>query len=176
MIELKRCNYITGEATSVSFGISKIIDFFENSGKTPLFLYKKESNFQHLIHTSRIEFKNQPDFEAIITDKSNLFRVDLLIVDLWFLSNVSKVLDYKKILDSIGIDYIIITNKYHYIEGDLNVNIYKLETEYTDSNNWRFDTKYWISDLLGNSRSTMDDFVLAFKRNKKIDDIFGDEE
>jgi hypothetical protein len=173
MIDLKRCNYITGQTSAVSFGISKIIDFFENSGKTPLFLYKKDSNFHHLIHTSRIEFTNKSEFDLILTNKSNLFRVDIVIVDLWFLNNVGQVISYKKELDKLQIDYIIITNKYHYIEGDPDVNIYKIETEFTDEHNRRFDTKYLINDIVSNSKTTMDDLVLAFRRDKKINDIFG---
>lgn len=174
MIDLKRCNYITGQSNAVSFGISKIVDFFENSGKTPLFLYKKDSNFQHFIHTSRIQFQNLQDFEQLLNNKSNLFRVDLLIIDLWFLSNVSGVISYKEYLDKLNIDYIIITSKYHYVEGDTNVNIYKIESEYSDDINRRFDSRYWVNDVLSNSKTTMDDLVLAFKRDKKIDDLFGD--
>lgn len=175
MIELKRCNYITGQSNSVSFGISKILEFFELTGKTPIFLYNKDSQFQHFIHTSRIEFSNFNEFQDILSNKSNLFRVDLVICDLWHLKNVSQVLSYKQNLDKLNIDYIIITNKYHYVEGDPIVNIYKIETEYTDNSNWYSEPKYWISEIVCNSKTTMDDLVLSFKRNKKIDDIIDDD-
>lgn len=171
MIDLKRCNYITGQTSAVSFGLSKIMSFFEDSGKTPIFIYKKESTFQHLIHTSRTEFKNLQDFEDLIDKKSTLFRVDLVVVDLWFCRNVSEVLSYKDILQKLNLDFVIITNKYHYIQGDQDVNIYKIESESSDSINWKLDTKYWVSDLLTNSKTTMDDLVIAFRRDKKIDDI-----
>lgn len=172
MIDLKRCNYITGQSNVVSFGISKIIDFFENSGKTPLFLSKKESQFSSLIQTSKIEFSNIKNFEKIVSDRSNLFRVDLIVVDLWFLKNVSQVLTYKSILDKLKIDYVILTTKYHYIEGDENVSVYKLDSEFTDIKS-SFEVKYWVSDLVTKNKTSMNDLVLAFKRNRKIDDIFG---
>lgn len=175
MINLKRCNYITGQLNSVSFGLSKIVEFFEVTGRNPLFLFAKDSHFQHYIHTSRIEFSNYNVFETMISNRSNLFRVDLLICDLWHLKNVTQVLSYKSILDKLNIDYVIITNKYHYIQGDQNVNIYKIEAEYTEKNNWKSDSKYWISDLIDNSKTTMDDLVISFKRNKKIDDIIDED-
>lgn len=171
MIELKRCNYITGQINYVIFGFSKIVDFFENSGKTPLFLYRKGSNFQKLIHTSSIEFKDKNQFDEILTDSSNLFRVDLILVDLWFLNGVSQVISYKNELDKLNIDYIILTNKYHYIKSDVNVNIYKIDTEFDQKNYWNSEAKYFIEDLIGDTRVSMDDLILSFKRNKKIDDI-----
>lgn len=173
MIDLKRCNYITGQTNAVSFGVSKIIDFFENSGRTPIFLHKKDSTFKNLVHCSKIEFSNKNELDVILSNKSNFFRVDILVIDLWFLSNVSQVISYKKELDLINIDYVILSSKYHYIEGDPDVNIYKIEAEYSDEHSRRFDTKYLISDIVSNSKTTMDDLVLAFKRDKKLDDLFG---
>lgn len=174
MLDLKKCNYITGQSNVVSFGISKIIDFFENSGRTPIFLALKESQFSSLIQTSKIEFKNIKNFEELLSNKSNLFRVDLIVVDLWFLKNVSQVLSYKFILDKLNIDYVILTTKYHYIEGDENVSVYKIDSEYTDIKS-SFDVKYWISDLVSKNKTSMNDLVLAFKRNRKIDDLFGNQ-
>ena len=174
MLDLKRCNYITGQSNVVSFGISKIIDFFENSGRTPIFFYKKESNFESLIQTSKIEFTNLRNFEEIINDKSNLFRVDLLVIDLWFLKNISQVLSYKSLLDKLNIDYVILTTKYHYIEGDESVSVYRLDSEFTDTKS-KFDVKYWVSDLVSKNKTSMNDLVLAFKRNRKIDDLFGNQ-
>ena len=174
MLDLKKCNYITGQSNVVSFGISKIIDFFENSGRTPIFLSIKESQFSSLIQTSKIEFKNIKNFEELLSNKSNLFRVDLIVVDLWFLKNVSQVISYKSILDKLNIDYVILTTKYHYIEGDENVSVYKIDSEYTDIKS-SFDVKFWISDLVSKNKTSMNDLVLAFKRNRKIDDLFGNQ-
>lgn len=174
MIDLKKYNYITGQTIDVTFGISKIVDFFENSGKTPLFLHSKVSNFYHLIHTSSIEFENLSEFEKILKNRTNLFRVDLLVVDLWMVKDIGQVIAYKRELDKINIDCVILTNKYHYIKGDRNVNIYKIETEFAEKNNWKSDTKYLINDLIENVKITMDDLILSFKRNKKIDDIIDD--
>ncbi len=181
MIEIKRCNYITGDASSVSFGLSKIIDFLETAGRTPIFLHKpigyssKPNSFdlKGFIHTSKLEFNNRYEFEELISNKSNLFRVDLIIVDLWHLNQVSSVIEYKQMLDKVGIDYMIVSSKYHYKDDD-NICIYKIEKESLDSNNFMSGYKYWITEKVGGWSSTMDDLIISYKRDKKIDDIFGE--
>ena len=78
-------------------------------------------------------------------------------------------------LDKVGIDYMIVSNKYHYKEDD-NICIYKIEKESIDSNNFNYlsGSKYWITEEVGGWRSTMEDLIISYKRDKKIDDIFGE--
>jgi len=179
MIEIKKCNYITGDSTSVSFGLSKIIDFLETAGRTPLFLScpLKSISLKYFIKTSKIDFLSLNDLSSTLSNTSNLFRVDLIVIDLWHLKTVSSVLEYKEILDKTGIDYIIVSSKYHYKEGD-DVRIYKIERG-SDSNinlNHIPEYRYNITEKVGGWKSTMDDLILSYKRDKKIDDIFkGDE-
>lgn len=183
MIEIKRCNYITGDLNSVSYGLSKIINFLETAGRNPLFLFKpigysrSGSSLKSFIQTSKLEFNNRYEFQEIIDNKSNLFRVDLIVVDLLHLNSVSSVLDYKEMLDKVGVDYIIVSDKYHYKEGD-DIFIYKIEKESVDTANipYHFFTnnKYFISEKVGGWRSSLDDLIVSYRRDKKIDDIFGD--
>src|ERR1035437_2117705 len=162
MIEIKKCNYITGDAASVSFGLSTIIDFLETSGKTPLFLSipLKSISLKYFVKTSKMDFIIKSDFESLLEDRSNLFRVDLIIVDLWHLKTIASVLEYKEILDRTGIDYIIISNKYHYKEGD-DIRIYKIEKETIDTNNYLSEHRYWITEKIGGWRSTVEDLILS---------------
>jgi hypothetical protein len=180
VIEIKRCNYITGDINSVSHGLSRIIDFLETSGRNPIFLSKpKSTSSSNLLsffsRVSKIEFNDKQEFENILINKSNLFRVDLLVVDLWHLHTVNSVIDYKELLDRTGIDYIIISNKYHYIDGD-DTRVYKIDKETSPSGNYSSDYKYTVTEQIAGWKSSLDDLVVSYKRDKKIDDILGETE
>ena len=172
MIELKRCNYITGDPHSVSYGLSKIVDFLDTSGRNIIFLSKPETHkmtLKHFIKTSRKEFKDRHEFDLLL-NKSTLFRIDLIIVDLWHINQVSSIMEYKEMLDKVGIDYIIVSNKYHYKVGD-DICVYKIEKENTDSLVLRV-SKYLVIDKISGWSSTIDDLIISYRRDKKIDDIF----
>lgn len=178
MIEIKRCNYITGtDVTSVSFGLTKIVDFLDTAGRNPIFISKPDNktSLKSLIRSSKLEFNNRYEFEELISNKSNLFRVDLIIVDLWHLNTVSSVMDYKVMLDKLNIDYIIVSNKYHYKVDDENTRIYQIDREASDGVGWRLNYKYIITEKVAGWKATIDDLILSYKRDKKIDDIFGEE-
>ncbi len=172
MIEVKRCNYITGDPHSVSYGLSKIIDFLDISGRNIIFLSKPETYktiLKHLMKISRKEFKDRYEFESLL-NKSTLFKIDLIVVDLWHITQVSSIMEYKEMLDKVGIDYIIVSNKYHYKEGD-DICVYKIEKENNDSN-LRID-KFLVTDEICGWSSTIEDLIISYRRDKKIDDIFG---
>ena len=45
MIEIKRCNYITGNPSNVSYAVKKIVDFLDMEGRNPvLFCKPRNSN------------------------------------------------------------------------------------------------------------------------------------
>ena len=44
MIQIKKYNYITGDTTAVSFGVSKIIDFLDLDGRNILLICKQRGN------------------------------------------------------------------------------------------------------------------------------------
>jgi hypothetical protein len=182
MIEIKRCNYITGDPHSVSYGLSKIIDFLDTSGRNIIFLSKPETHktiLKHLMKISRKEFKDRYEFESLL-NKSTLFRIDLIVVDLWHVTQVSSIMEYKEMLDKVGIDYIVVSNKYHYKEGD-DICVYNIERQNTDIKTWNLSSsnlkidKFLITDKIGGWSSTIDDLIISYRRDKKIDDIFGDD-
>ena len=79
-------------------------------------------------------------------------------------------MEYKEVLDKVGIDYIIVSNKYHYKVND-DICIYKIEKENTESSVLRVD-KYLVTDEISKWSSTIDDLIVSYRRDKKIDDIF----
>lgn len=179
MIELKKCNYITSsDKHAVSFGLSRIIDFFETAGWNPILITQprnhsdNKTTASYILRINQFNFKNFYEFSSILEDKSNLFRVDLIVVDLWNFS-LPDILTYKKLLDTFNIKYIIISDKYHYIEGDKDTMVYRIDKgEY--KNKYEYD--FIVTEVVNNWKSSLDDLIKSYRRDKKIDDLFGESE
>jgi len=171
MIQIKRCNYITGGPSDVSYAVKKIIDFLEMEGRNAvLFCKPRNSNstvtaLRYLMEP-KIEFNNIEDFTEVLNDKGNLFRVDLLLFDFWHLS-VSSIIEYKQIIDKLNIDYIILAKEYHYKSSD-DVNDYHVKVESRDN----YHNEYSITDRISGWTSNLENLSKSYIRNKKIDDIF----
>jgi hypothetical protein len=177
MIELKRVNFISGEKNAISFGLSKILDFLDLSGRNIIFLSKPKNDvktsLKYIVNFNKREFNNYKDFEDLVTNKSNLFRVDLIVVDLWE-ESVDSVITYKEMLDKTGLDFIIVSDKYHYIIGDNDVTVNRLEQDRnSDLKSIKFETKYYIKNEITNQKYSFDDYKLSYIRDKKINDLFG---
>lgn len=181
MIELKRVNFISGEKNAISFGLSKILDFLDLTGRNIIFLGKpkdsSKTSLSYIVNFSKKEFRNFYEFRDIISSKSNLFRIDLIVVDLWE-ESVSDVITYKEMLDKTGLDFIIVSDKYHYIVGSEDLTVNRLEQERNSNFNKikNFETKYYVKNELTNQRYSFDDYTLSYKRDKKINDLFGNQE
>jgi len=179
MIELKKCNYITGtDKHAVSFGLSRIVDFLETAGRNPILITQpknysdNKTTASYILKINQFNFKNIGEFEDIVNNKSNLFRVDLIILDAWNFS-LPLVLQYKSVLDELDISYIIISDKYHYVEGDKETMIYKIDKgEYTN----RYEYDFIVTEVVNNWKSSLDDLIKSYRRDKKIDDLFGNSE
>lgn len=179
MISIKRCNYITGDISDVGSGVSQIVKFLELSGRNYLLMTngkpknssKTTSLYSYL--NNQYIFDNIHDFTNIINDKSKLFRVDLLIFDFWNLSR-SLILDYKKEIDKLEIDHIIVTKEYHYKSTD-DVTDYHLRREYKGDWSSPTDVKSQIvvTDNINKWSSNLDDLIKSYIRDKKIDNLFG---
>jgi hypothetical protein len=172
MIPIKRSNYITGNPSDVSYALSRIISFLETDGRTPLLICRPRSSSSaktSLIYflDNKIEFNNFSEFKMILENRSNLFRVDLLIFDFWGLS-VSTIIEYREIIDKLNIDYIIVAKEYHYKMSD-DVGDYHVKHEI--KNNHR-DSNYYITDNISGWTSELSDLSKSWIRDKKIDQIF----
>ena len=175
MIEIKRCNYITGNPSNVSYAVKKIVDFLDMEGRNPVLFCKPRNsnsaatNLKYLIDP-KIEFDNIDEFTEALNNKGNLFRVDLLIFDFWHL-NVSSIIEYRQIIDKLNIDYIILAKEYHYKSSE-DVNDYHVKIESTE----KFHNEYSITDKISGWTSNLENLSKSYIRNKKIDDIFNKNE
>jgi len=171
MIEIKRCNYITGNPSDVSYAVKKIVDFLDMEGRNPVLFCKPRSSnstattLKYLMDP-KVEFNNIEEFIQVLNNKGNLFRVDLLVFDFWHL-NVSSIIEYKQIIDKLNIDYIILAKEYHYKSSE-DINDYHVKVESRDS----YHSEYLITDKISGWSSNLENLSKSYIRNKKIDDIF----
>ena len=94
MIDLKKYNYFTGDVSSVARGVSDLVKFLDLAGKNYiLFSPPKSSNSDKIydlclyhFFENKILFDGIDEFIEKISNKSNLFRVDFIVVDLWSIS------------------------------------------------------------------------------------------
>lgn len=171
MIQIKRCNYITGGPHDVSYAVKKIIDFLEMEGRNAVLFCKPRNSSSNAttlryLMEPKIEFNNLEEFTELINNKSNLFRIDLILFDFWHL-NVSSIIAYKEIIDKLDIDYIILAKEYHYKSSE-DVNDYHVKIESRDN----YHNEYSITDKISGWSSNLENLSKSYIRNKKIDDIF----
>lgn len=177
MFGIKKINIITARNLStLNMGVTKMLNFLDLIGYNIYFITKPKvdtnnSGLYHLLNFGRGEFKNIKEFERITTDKSELFRVNLIVVDLWD-ENIDNINEYKRMLNATNIDYIILTNTFHYIESDSNTSVSMLEAESNGD--------YSILDMINDDKRLFSSYVLMYKRNIKLDyikkSILGDDE
>jgi hypothetical protein len=171
MIHLRKWNYFTGEIGDVSRGVSQIVKFLDLSGHNYLLLTGDKSKKNCLFHflENKIVYDDVSDFSKIIDNKSNLFRVNLLVIDLW---SVSKSTQYKyfDILKKIDLPIIITSKEYTYIDSD-DVNDFQIRTEYKEM----FKSDIWISDKINNTTTTIESLKKSYIRDKKIEGLLGED-
>lgn len=170
MIPLKKCNFITGDINSVSFALTKVISFLEDDGRNSILFSRpkrsssNDTSLKYLI-SNKIEFVGLQDLENLLFTPGNLFRVDLIIFDFWHL-NLSALLEYKKIIDRLEIDHIIVAKEYHYKNTE-EVTDYHITSEIKGRNRSHF----WISDKISGWTSNLEDLSTSYIRDKKITQI-----
>jgi hypothetical protein len=177
MVDLKKYNYFTGDVSSVATGVSSIVNFLDLAGHNYVLFTPPKPSDSHKYHdiclyhhlNNKIEFNNLEDFKEKILNKSNLFRVDLIVFDFWskrrmnwepFLNEI-KNLPYK---------FIIVAKEFQYKSTD-DVNDFLLRNEYKELH--KHDT--WITDKISGQSSTIDSLRKAYIRDKKIEHLFGNE-
>lgn len=176
MIEIKKCNYITGDLTSVSFGVSKIIKFLELDGRNAILLTRpklKSGQTIRYLMSNKLEYQKFEDFEELISNKSNLFRIDLIVADFWHLG-VTDIQRYQKLLNNLNIDYIILAKKYHY-KGSDDITDYHIKRESTvDIKQMLSRDTYTITNQIDGWTSDIESLTKSYIRDKKINGIIGD--
>lgn len=176
MVDLKRYNYFTGDISEVATGVSQIVNFLDLAGRNyVLFTPPKPSSSSKyhdlcLFHylDNKITFQNIEDFTEKIIDKSNLFRVDLLVFDFWSIGT-NELFKYIVEINKLNIDSIIVAREFHYKSGD-DVNDFVIRREYKDLKK----SEIWLTDNLLGTSTTLNSLKLSYIRHKKLEHIFGD--
>ena len=175
MVDLKKYNYFTGDKSSVAHGVSDIVRFLDLAGYNYVLFTppKSDSNkffdiclYHHL--ENKIEFDNLEDFKNKIHNKSNLFRVDIIVFDFW--SKEGKKNNWTaflKEIEELPQKFIIVAREYHYKSTD-DVNDFHLRQEYKDLHK----SDNWLTDRIKNTSATIESLKLSYIRDKKIDNLF----
>lgn len=177
MVDLKKYNFFTGDKSALASGVSDIVKFLDLAGYNYILFTPPRPSFSDKIHDlclyhhldNKIEFNNIDDFKDKILDKSNLFRVDLIVFDFWS----KRKMDWSNYIKEIGdlkYKFIIVAKEFHYKTGD-DVNDFHIRTEYKE----KFKTDIWLTDKINNTTATIDSLKKSYIRDKKIEHLFGDD-
>jgi hypothetical protein len=185
MITLRKCNFFTGTPNNVSNVVSKIVKFLELDGYNHLLITPPNSTGIKDTNTGicrslpgYLEFRSFDDFENLISDKSNLFRINLLIFDFWY-SSKEEIRRYRYLIDKLDIKYIILSKEFEYKESE-DISDYHVEVKYSDFTNSptivrEFKSDIFLTDKKNGWKSTLDALKTSYIRDKKIDSLFDDE-
>ena len=182
---LRKCNFFTGTPNNVSNVVSKIVKFLELDGYNHLLITPPNSTGKKDTNTgiSRnlpgyLEFKTFDDLEKLISDSSNLFRINLLIFDFWYYSK-EEIRRFRYLIDKLDIKYIILAKEFEYKESE-DISDYHVEVKYSDFTNTsiligEFKSDIFLTDKKNGWKSTLDALKTSYIRDKKIDSLFDDE-
>lgn len=172
MIPLKRCNFITGDNSSVSYGLNKILNFLELEGRNILVFYPKpnssNSSLTYFVNNKK-EYNGFDNLKSIIETEGILFRLNLIVLDIWHLRNISK--EYIDLVKSTGIDFILVSRNYHYTSSE-DVCDYHIKRE---SSLHRNSDQFFITDKLNGWTNDLDALRISYIRDIKIDKLFDNE-
>jgi len=175
MIDLRKYNYFTGDVSSVASGVSSIVKFLDLAGYNYILFTPPKPSESNKIHdlclyhhlSNKIEFDNIDDFKEKILNKSNLFRVDLIVFDFWSKRKMNWS-SYLEVIKDLPQNFIIVSKEFQYKSTD-DVNDFLLQQEYKDLHK----SENWITDRINGTTATIDSLKKAYIRDKKIEHLFG---
>ena len=166
----KKYNIFTGNINSVKY-IYKIIDHLELLGHNytafipnkPNDSYTKHVYLENFLNGYIINYKNLDDLNSKLNNKSNFFKTNLAIIDIWnyYISDSSlfnniKNLNVKSIILTKSIPPIILTKRNDY-------DFFSLEKQ---------SSFLEIKNLITNSTIKVDDLIKSDIRDIKIRKLF----
>lgn len=180
MIFLKKYNFFTGTPNSVSSVLLEVVTFLEvDNYNYVLFTPEKEKSCGLIygLHNC-ILFHDIEELENLINNKSNLFRVNLIVIDLYQYKS-HQITNFLKVIEKLDYKFIIIGKEYHYKSTD-DVNDFHVEVKYNItptslSFNANRNSKF-IKDNINGWTTELDKLKGAYIRDKKIDSLFNDDE
>jgi len=172
MIPLKRCNFLTGDKYSVSYGLNKILNFLELEGRNTLVFYPKpkssDNSLTYFVNNKK-EYNGFDNLKSIIKTEGILFRVNLIVLDIWHLRNLNK--EYIDLVKSTGIDFILVSKNYHYTSSE-DVCDYHIKRESVLHRN---SDQFFITDKINGWTNDLDALRISYIRDIKIDKLFDNE-
>ena len=177
MVDLKKYNYFTGDKSSVAYGVSDIVNFLDLAGYNYILFTPPKPTTSNKIYdlclyhhlNNKIEFDNLNDFRNKISDKSNLFRVDLIVFDFWGIKKMNWS-EYFKEIENLSQKFIIVSKEFQYKSTD-DVNDFLIQTEYKDLHK----TENWLTDKINGTTATIESLKRSYIRDKKLEHLFGNE-
>lgn len=173
MIPIKRCNFITGDTRSVSYGLNQILNFLEMEGRNIIIFSPDSKTFQQTLtyfFNNRKSYSGFEDLKSKILEPGNLWRVDLVVLDIWHLRKLE--IEYLTLIKSLEIDFLIISRNYHYSSSE-DVCDYHISIE--SGIHFNMD-KFIITDKINGWKSDIDSLQKSYIRDIKIDKLFGNKE
>jgi hypothetical protein len=174
MVSLKKYNYFTGEISCVARGVSDIVNFFDLAGSNYILITPPKPQSSNKIHdlclfhylNNKLIISSFDDFVDKITNSSNFFRVDIIVIDMWSI-NKSLIWKYLEKIEKLNLPIIIVAKEFHYKSND-DVNEFHIRTEYKEM----YKSEVWINDKINNTSSTTESLKLAYIRDKKLEYLF----
>jgi hypothetical protein len=186
MLDLKKVTYITGESAAARDVIVEIERLFELDGKCCVLLTPPKtavgplssSGLRYRIH-AQLEYKSDKHLAEIIGDRSNFFRVDYVLIDLWGMS--LKAASQKiEMIKKLGIPCVAAAEAYHISSGDDETAEYKATTiqgeEMVQS---ALGFKIYNREVViqwGGQKATLSSLKSSYVRDRKLDDLLGEDE
>lgn len=177
MVDLKKYNFFTGDKSALASGVSDVVKFLDLAGYNYVLITPPRPSSSNKIHdlclyhhlNNKIEFESIDDFRDKISNKSNLFRVDLIVFDFWSIKKMDCA-SYLKLIENLPYKFIIVAKEFHYKTGD-DVNDFHIRMEYKE----QFKTDIWLTDKINNTCATINSLKTAYIRDKKIEHLFGND-
>jgi hypothetical protein len=186
MLDLKKVTYITGEPAAARDVIVELERLFELDGKCCVLLVPPKtaigplssSGLRYRIHT-QLEYKNDKHLVDLIGDRSNFFRVDYILIDLWGIS-LKPASEKIEIIKRLGIPCIALAESYHISSDDDETAEYRATTvlgeEMVQS---AMGFKIYNRDVViqwGGQKATLASLKSSYIRDRKLDDLLGEDE
>jgi hypothetical protein len=161
MVDLKKYNYFTGDKSSVAYGVSDIVKFLDLAGHNYVLFTPPRPTGSSKVHDICLYH--------YLDNKSNLFRVDLIVFDFWSIKKMNWSY-YLNEITNLSQNFIIVAKEFQYKTTD-DVNDFLLQTEYKELHK----TDNWLTDRINKNTATIDSLKKAYIRDKKLEHLFGDE-
>ena len=155
--------------------VDTILDFLENSGTSTLMLIPSTSSLRKSSYY-QLEFFDTEGFESILSDKSNLFRVNNILIDLSCIP-YHTVDSYLNIINEVWGNYrfMILVEHSKYIDKADNTSSYdigtRVDTKKTLNVMSTVRTSYEFIDTHTGSKFLLEDYFRNEIRSTKIQNI-----